>query len=43
MLSNWGTTLPPNFSGFAIPEPSSIALLGGVASMALRRRGERAA
>ncbi|MEM7576319.1 MAG: PEP-CTERM sorting domain-containing protein [Planctomycetota bacterium] len=39
VLNNWGNTSnPPSFEGFTVPEPSALAMLGGLALAGLRRR-----
>ncbi|MEM8875049.1 MAG: PEP-CTERM sorting domain-containing protein [Planctomycetota bacterium] len=38
VLNNWGSSSAPSFEGSAIPEPASLALLGGFAVAGLRRR-----
>ncbi len=37
VLQSWGSTLAPDFTGSAVPEPATAALLG-LAGLALRRR-----
>ncbi|MEM8782403.1 MAG: PEP-CTERM sorting domain-containing protein [Planctomycetota bacterium] len=38
VLNNWGSTTAPSFEGAAVPEPATLALLGGLALAGLRRR-----
>ncbi|MEM8783338.1 MAG: PEP-CTERM sorting domain-containing protein [Planctomycetota bacterium] len=38
VLNNWGSTAAPSFEGAAVPEPATLALLGGLALAGLRRR-----
>ncbi|MEM1444909.1 MAG: PEP-CTERM sorting domain-containing protein [Planctomycetota bacterium] len=38
VLTNWGSSSAPSFEGFAVPEPATFALLGGLALAGLRRR-----
>ncbi|MEM8784015.1 MAG: PEP-CTERM sorting domain-containing protein, partial [Planctomycetota bacterium] len=38
VLNNWGSTAAPSFEGSAVPEPATMAILGGLALAGLRRR-----
>ncbi len=38
VLLNWGSTSAPDFSGSAVPEPASLAVLAGLGVLGLRRR-----
>ncbi|MEM8494892.1 MAG: PEP-CTERM sorting domain-containing protein [Planctomycetota bacterium] len=38
VLNNWGAQAAPSFEGSAVPEPASLAALGGLALLGLRRR-----
>ncbi|MEM1446820.1 MAG: PEP-CTERM sorting domain-containing protein [Planctomycetota bacterium] len=38
VLTNWGSSSAPSFEGSAVPEPGTLALLGGLALAGLRRR-----
>ncbi|MEM1097696.1 MAG: glycoside hydrolase family 16 protein [Planctomycetota bacterium] len=39
VLNNWGAQAAPSFNGSAVPEPATLAALGGLALLGLRRRG----
>ncbi|MEM1445214.1 MAG: PEP-CTERM sorting domain-containing protein [Planctomycetota bacterium] len=39
VLNNWGSSVAPDFTGFTVPEPATLGLVGiGLASVSLRRR-----
>ncbi|MEM9752290.1 MAG: PEP-CTERM sorting domain-containing protein [Planctomycetota bacterium] len=38
VLNNWGAQSAPSFAGSAVPEPATLAVLGGLGLMNLRRR-----